>query len=108
MGKQIRAKGPNSVIVIYRFIEKKIFLKANNMQYAVGLIKQVESKGGNVRKGRNWLEVNIFNKDSRHYNLGVAAIDLTIDTDSEIEDKLCQFFLATLETQKFECEVTDL
>lgn len=108
MGKEIQAIEPKTQHkIIYRFIEKDIFIKANNLQYVAQLIQQIQSKGGSVEQGRNWIKCNIYGKNTL-VKLGEYEIDLDKDSISKIEDKCCNFFLSYLKKGGFKCKVKDL
>ena len=106
MSKEIIAKNPKNTVV-YRFVGKDVFLKCNNMQYAAQLIQQIKQKGGHVKEGRGWLKCDLFGEHA-YANLGPVQIDLSKELDTEIEQKLCDFFSITLEKAKFKVEVKDI
>jgi len=106
MPKEIKAVNDKTTAV-YRFIGKNVFLKCNNMQYAAQLIAQIQSKGGSVKQGRNWLQCDLIGEHSVA-NLGTSIIDVDQDSDDTIENKFCEFFKATLEKAQFKVEVNEI
>jgi len=80
-----------------RIMERHIFFKFNNSQYANQMIAQLKNKGALVDMGKHlkWIKVDMFSphlKTSKLFKLGDVKINFDKDTTSQIENKIVVFF----------------
>lgn len=108
--KQITAQkmtAGGNLLIVYRFLGRKIYIKFNNLKYAAGFLAQIQAKGGRVAQGRNWLEVDMFGSH-KTAKLGEENLDLENDSEDKIEEVLVKFFYEKLKLQQFEIKMEEL
>ena len=86
------------------FKGKLIAIKGKNNNYAQQFISQYKQKGANVVENREGFIINIFPSDKTIVKLGQIEIDLEKASESEIENKLCQFYIDTFSKAGFNIE----
>lgn len=106
MAVELKAVQSN-IVLLYRFIDKDIFIKANNPTAAAQVVANLKAKGAEIEMGKGWMRCNLFGK-ATYFKLGEEYIDLSIDRDSEIEAKLVNFFEEKLKQAKFSVERKEL
>lgn len=102
MGKQIIASNAQTTAV-YRFIDKKIYLKVNDMTYASQIIAQLEAKGAKLRHSRGWIEADILG-DKQNFIISGVEFDASKLSDKDLEEHFFNLFLGTLKNAKFDCK----
>lgn len=80
---------------VLRVIGKYLFFKFNNNQYSQQIIQQMSHKGALITQGNGWLRIDII-KQNKLVKLGELFINLELDSEEEVENKLFQFY-----TQKY-------
>lgn len=105
-GLQLKTVHSNPPIT-YRFIGKDVFIKANNADNAMKLVGALEEKGATIEMGKGWIKCNVFGEKSC-VNLGTEVIDLTVNTEGEIQEKLCNFFQLILKRGGYKYKVTNI
>lgn len=94
------------VEAIYRFDNKIIYVKVNNEQMLQKFLQQIIDKGGKVKKGRNWIQIDMFGE---HKKAKIGEKELHLDAGKEeIETTMTNFFLKKLEEAGFQTSVKEI
>lgn len=95
-----------NVTAIYRFDNKKIYVKVNNEKMLQKFLQQIVDKGGEVKKGRNWVQIDMFGE---HEKAILGDIELNLNGDKkEIETTMTNFFLEKLKAAGFQTSVQEI
>lgn len=79
------------VKIILRLIGRLIYLKFNDNQYSNQIISQFEAKGARVKRGKGWIQINLFEgKDI--VKLGEKEFNINETSEEEIEVILSDFY----------------
>lgn len=86
------------------FNGKLIAVKGKNNPTAQQFIAQYKNKGAKVLEKREGFVVNIFPEGQTLCKLGSIEIDFEKESNIEVENKLCQFYLDMYSKAGFEVE----
>ena len=100
--RQIKAINAQ-VTVVYRFDNKDIYIKTNNLAAGKQLMAQIQSKGGKITEGKVWIKADIF-RDNKEVKMGGIIMNLNAMGADEIEEQMFNFFKGFLEQSGFKVE----
>ena len=98
--KFIKMSNAGKIEITLRIIGKYLFFKYNDTAYSRQAVEHFKKSGLNIVEKGGWLKVDIFG-DNTLVQLGTIEINLETEIDTEIEQKLADFYTAQYKLNGF-------